>query len=192
MRSGRGFEALFSVAFATSRNAMATIDQDRRFVAMNDAGLAALGRDRDQVVGRQIDEVVDATDRDAVSRAWRQLAAQGRWTGETRALPYDGAFGPVRYAAALMETERGRIALVVAEGQAAQRDGERDEPLLRLSARERQIVRMLADGKTGAKVAGELHISPLTVQTHVRNAMSKVDAQTRPHLIAIALRGRLV
>jgi DNA-binding CsgD family transcriptional regulator len=61
-----------------------------------------------------------------------------------------------------------------------------------LSEREREIVRMLADGHTGAAIAEQLYISPLTVQTHVRNAMKKRGAQTRSHLIAMAVRDGLL
>jgi DNA-binding CsgD family transcriptional regulator len=61
-----------------------------------------------------------------------------------------------------------------------------------LSEREREIVRMLADGHTGAAIAAQLYISPLTVQTHVRNAMKKRGALTRTHLVAVAVRDGLL
>lgn len=56
-----------------------------------------------------------------------------------------------------------------------------------LSPRERQILDLLAQGQTGEEVAVRLSISPLTVRTHVRNAMGKLKAKTRVHAIAIAL-----
>jgi DNA-binding NarL/FixJ family response regulator len=57
-----------------------------------------------------------------------------------------------------------------------------------LSKREREIMDLLAQGMTGEDVAGHLVLSSETVKTHIRNAMSKLEANTRVHAIAIALR----
>ena len=56
-----------------------------------------------------------------------------------------------------------------------------------LSPREREILDLLAQGLTGAEVAKQLFISPETVRTHIRNAMTKLEAKTRVHAIALAL-----
>jgi DNA-binding NarL/FixJ family response regulator len=57
-----------------------------------------------------------------------------------------------------------------------------------LSNREREILDLLAQGLTGEAVAEQLFLSAETVKTHIRNAMSKLEAHTRVHAIAIALR----
>jgi DNA-binding NarL/FixJ family response regulator len=57
-----------------------------------------------------------------------------------------------------------------------------------LSAREREVLALLAQGLTGEAVAERLVLSSETVKTHVRNAMAKLEAHTRVHAIAIALR----
>jgi DNA-binding NarL/FixJ family response regulator len=56
-----------------------------------------------------------------------------------------------------------------------------------LSPREREILQLLAKGLSGEDAAQELHLSPETVRTHVRNAMSKLGASTRVHAVALAL-----
>jgi DNA-binding NarL/FixJ family response regulator len=56
-----------------------------------------------------------------------------------------------------------------------------------LSPREREVLDMLAKGLTGDDAAAELFLSPLTVRTHVRNAMRKLEAHTRVHAITLAL-----
>lgn len=56
-----------------------------------------------------------------------------------------------------------------------------------LSEREREVLDLLAKGLTGEDVAEQLFLSPLTVRTHVRNAMRKLKAHTRVHAITIAL-----
>ena len=62
------------------------------------------------------------------------------------------------------------------------------ERLPALSTREREILDLLAQGLTGEAVAEQLFLSAETVKTHIRNAMSKLEAHTRVHAIAIALR----
>jgi DNA-binding NarL/FixJ family response regulator len=57
-----------------------------------------------------------------------------------------------------------------------------------LSAREREILRHLADGETNDEIAKSLAISSDTVRTYIRRAMQKLDAHTRTHAVAIALR----
>lgn len=56
-----------------------------------------------------------------------------------------------------------------------------------LSDREREVLDLLSKGMTGEDAAAQLFLSPLTVRTHVRNAMRKLHAQTRVHAITIAL-----
>jgi DNA-binding NarL/FixJ family response regulator len=48
-----------------------------------------------------------------------------------------------------------------------------------LSEREREVVRLVAEARTGPEIADELHIAHDTVRTHVRNAMTKLGARSR-------------
>jgi DNA-binding NarL/FixJ family response regulator len=57
-----------------------------------------------------------------------------------------------------------------------------------LSRREREILGLLSDGFSTDEVAEKLSLSAHTVRTHVKNAMRKLDASTRAHAVAIALR----
>jgi DNA-binding CsgD family transcriptional regulator len=56
-----------------------------------------------------------------------------------------------------------------------------------LSAREREILGRLAAGETGERIATALVVSPETVRTHIRNAMTKLGASSRTHAVALAL-----
>jgi DNA-binding NarL/FixJ family response regulator len=62
------------------------------------------------------------------------------------------------------------------------------ERLPTLSNREREVLDLLAQGLTGEAVAERLVLSSETIKTHIRNAMTKLEASTRVHAIAIALR----
>lgn len=66
------------------------------------------------------------------------------------------------------------------------------ERLPALTKREREILRLLADGMRNEQVASVLRISPLTVRTHVKNAMIKLEADTRTEAVASALRQSLI
>jgi DNA-binding NarL/FixJ family response regulator len=56
-----------------------------------------------------------------------------------------------------------------------------------LSPREREILGLLSQGLSGEEAAIQLFLSPETVRTHVRNAMTKLGAATRAHAVALAL-----
>lgn len=64
--------------------------------------------------------------------------------------------------------------------------------LPRITQRERDVLRLLADGKSNEEIGKELFISPETVRTHVRKAMAKLEADTRTQAVAKALRQRLI
>lgn len=57
-----------------------------------------------------------------------------------------------------------------------------------LSKREGEVMELLSQGLTGEEMAQLLVLSIQTVKTHVRNAMVKLQASTRVHAIAIAIR----
>jgi DNA-binding NarL/FixJ family response regulator len=61
-----------------------------------------------------------------------------------------------------------------------------------LTAREREILQLLADGKSNADVAAKLFISQETVKSHVRHILAKLEADTRTHAVAIALRESII
>ena len=61
-----------------------------------------------------------------------------------------------------------------------------------LTAREREILQLLVDGMSNSDVAGKLFISQETVKSHVRHILTKLEADTRTHAVAIALRDAII
>jgi len=61
-----------------------------------------------------------------------------------------------------------------------------------LTQREREVLRLLADGNNNEAVGKKLFIAPDTVRTHVRKAMRKLEADTRTQAVAKALRQSLI
>ena len=66
------------------------------------------------------------------------------------------------------------------------------ERLPGVTKREREVLRLLADGMRNEGVASMLSISALTVRSHVKKAMEKLEADTRTQAVANALRQSLI
>lgn len=67
-----------------------------------------------------------------------------------------------------------------------------EEPYDRLSNREREILKLIADGYTSRQIADMLFISLKTVNGHRTNLMDKLDIHNRTELIKYAMRKGLV
>jgi DNA-binding NarL/FixJ family response regulator len=70
--------------------------------------------------------------------------------------------------------------------------GVADTTLDVLTDREREMVALVASGLSNEDIAVRLHLSPLTVKTHVNRAMSKLGVRDRAQLVVVAYRTRLV
>ncbi|QLH20411.1 response regulator transcription factor [Streptomyces sp. Rer75] len=65
------------------------------------------------------------------------------------------------------------------------------EHLAALTAREREVMALVADGKSNAEIAEDLFVSPLTVRTHVQRAKMKLGARDRAQLVVFAYQSGL-
>jgi two-component system, NarL family, nitrate/nitrite response regulator NarL len=61
-----------------------------------------------------------------------------------------------------------------------------------LTRRERDVLRLLAAGLRNDEIGTKLFISPFTVRNHVEQVMSKLEANSRTHAVATALRLSLI
>lgn len=61
-----------------------------------------------------------------------------------------------------------------------------------LSERERQILRLIAQGRTVPEMATELFLAPTTVKTHIRRLYEKLGVSDRGAAVAVAMRGHLL
>jgi DNA-binding NarL/FixJ family response regulator len=77
-------------------------------------------------------------------------------------------------------------------GATAGEVAEVDEELDRLSAREREVMRLIARGYQYKEVAKELFISVKTVETHVSSVLRKLQLSSRHELTAWALERRIL
>lgn len=61
-----------------------------------------------------------------------------------------------------------------------------------LSEREREVLRLLAEGGSYAEIGASLFLSPDTVRAHAQRAMMKLGARTRTQAVAVALREAMI
>ena len=67
-----------------------------------------------------------------------------------------------------------------------------NSPSAELTARETEVLRMLAAGSNTSDVANRLCISEATVRNHVRNILSKLDVHSRLEAVCLAIHRRLL
>jgi DNA-binding NarL/FixJ family response regulator len=61
-----------------------------------------------------------------------------------------------------------------------------------LTAREQQVLKLVAEGMSNSEIADQLVLSRATVKTHVANILEKLDARDRVQAAAIAYKSRLM
>jgi DNA-binding NarL/FixJ family response regulator len=79
-------------------------------------------------------------------------------------------------------------ALAQIERLDARLDGTTDGPPAGLTAREVEVLRLVAAGLSNAEIAARLFLSPNTVKAHVANIFGKIGAQNRASATEFALR----
>ena len=77
-------------------------------------------------------------------------------------------------------------AVTARAGEAA--GGQAADPMAALSARERQIMRMVVTGMSSAAIGHELHLSPKTVDTYRSRLMGKLGVHDVANLVRVAVR----
>ena len=70
--------------------------------------------------------------------------------------------------------------------------GRADDAPATLTEREREVLALLAEGRTNRQIAGQLYISEKTVSVHVSNILAKLGVGRRTEAAAIARRDGLL
>ena len=73
-----------------------------------------------------------------------------------------------------------------------EQDGGELGPLERLTPRQREVLQMIAEGKTTKEIASTLEISVKTVEAHRLQLMARLDIHSVPGLVRYAVRNGLV
>jgi DNA-binding NarL/FixJ family response regulator len=70
--------------------------------------------------------------------------------------------------------------------------GRLDGALAAITAREREVLALIASGLANAEIADRLSISPATAKTHVGHLLAKLNARDRVHLVILAYQAGIV
>ena len=157
--------------------AVVVADDERRFVHANTAACALLGIERDELIGMRVEEITGPPTEE-IEANWGGLHDGGVLVGT---FPLRGPVGvrQIPYIAVADVTPGRHLAILIpARGAGSWQP---------LSQREREVVALVAGGATGREVGEELSVTAATVETHIRNAMRRLGARNRSHLVTLAI-----
>lgn len=170
--------------FHRSRTPLLLIDERRRYTNVNDAACECFGMSRDALLRLRSGDRTPADLQRRVEELRPRVQADDPITVPWAFLHGDGTRREVLLHVHPKAID-GKDLLILLSAPP-------EVPAGGLTPREREITALLADGCDGREIAERLVLSPETVRTHIRNAMERTNARTRAHLIAIALRERLI
>ena len=190
---------------AGSSQALLVVDED---AVCREASLGAcrlLGLARSEVVGRSVEDLLESESRDRFDHVWQAFRASG---GHAEPFALDAPsttleVGVTVTADVLPDRHLIRLNPVARPADAGFDDMDAGEAAAAAriadgpgprgpTAREREVLALLAGGATDGQIATMLELSPATVQTHVRNAKAKLGAKTRAQAVALAIQRSLI
>ncbi len=187
---------------ALAPQAVLVVDDRRRCAEANESACELVGLTRDQIVGRRLDSLLLPGMGKRLSHVWDAFAETGGHAGPFKL--GSGTEIQISLTPNLMPDRHLLVLSPIAAGVVAPPAGGLAEPSAaaatappapggrRPSARELQVLTLLADGATDPQIAKQLGLSPATVQTHVRNAKAKLGARTRAQAVALVLERGLI
>jgi DNA-binding CsgD family transcriptional regulator len=141
-------------------------------------------------------KIVSETKKPLRMERWLDLPGQERRYAEVRAYPVFDGQGLVKHVFELLipldqkkkdeeqrlryvESLEGALRRVNAAGLAGSEESKTDEVPARLTPREKEVLRLMAQGFSNKEIASILNISFDTAKTHVRNIFSKLNVTDR-------------
>lgn len=114
-----------------------------------------------------------------------QAGADGFLTKETDRRTIGDAIVSVARGGTILTPEAQAALTLEVRGRTAD-----DTPAL--SPREREVLKMMAEGASGPEIAASLQIGTATVKTHTQNIYGKLGVSERAAAVAIAMRRRII
>ena len=167
---------------------MVIADDERRYVAANGAACLLLRLPEENVLKLRIEDLVSPLHRSSVPGLWDSFLSDGTQKGTIELAMPDGALVAVEYSSRA-HVEPGRHLAIWMYPPGRFEDPEPEQPPKRglLTAREREILAMVAMGMGSSWIAATLGVAPSTVDNHMRNCLQKLGARNRAHAIVLGL-----
>ncbi len=196
-RFGAQAVAHLRAAFEGSRHPMLIVDDERRLVAGNRAVCSVLGLAREDVCWLTMERFTPPDEHRRLQEQWAAFLARGAAEGCYQLKVTDQEVVRLEFGATanVLASRHLLVFLPPADASVNPADsGETWTPVaestngqIELTAREREIMTLVAAGVRSSEIAERLFLSPETVKSHVQNAMGKLGSHTRAHAVAKAL-----
>jgi PAS domain S-box-containing protein len=190
-RAGPGDEghaAVLLAALDAGPAGFLVADRGARIVAANVTACDLLGYSRSELLGRRVTDI--ALEPAAAEEMFAEMVRDESQRGIVPLTHRDGSTILVRYVAKAVEGGRLFAAVILPRRVTAAAGRVRERA--KLSTREFEILALLSEGLENDQIARALHLAPDTVKAHVSRVLQKLDARSRTHAVALALRRGLV
>jgi DNA-binding CsgD family transcriptional regulator len=177
---------------------MLITDDQRRWVTANGPARELLGLSPLDLPWRTMDELTTAAGRRQLEEQWQAFLTNGAAEGWYELAVADRGTVFVEFSAIAHVLPSRHLTVFIETGS----DHEPSERAAKdaiwaavpagggratLTAREREVITLIAGGAQSGEIGSSLFLSPETVNSHAHNAMVKLGARTRAHAVAIAM-----
>jgi len=166
-------------------------DVDGRFLRVNAAAERASGRSNAEFLGRHFTDPLPPEARRNVAEQFRRAVERGEPTDfETVFVDGSGHLRGVRAQHLPLRSGGAIVGVLILAFDARNpwpgRIG--PEPQPRLTPRQREVLELIASGRSTSEIAEQLTLSTETVRNHLRSLFRELRVHTRPEAIAAARR----
>ncbi|HEY2656862.1 MAG TPA: LuxR C-terminal-related transcriptional regulator [Solirubrobacteraceae bacterium] len=166
---------------------MVIADDHRRYVAANAAACLLLRLPEEDVLRLTVDDLTPPEHRAQVGPLWDAFIRDGTQEGKYELVMPDGARVRIEYSATANVEPGQHLSILMFPPGRIDRDVPRRSKSV-LTSREREVLAMVAMGRSSSLIAAALGVATSTVESHVRHCLDKLGARNRAHAIALGLR----
>jgi DNA-binding NarL/FixJ family response regulator len=196
-RDARGNPAALARLIEDSSIPMILVDGDRRYTDANPPARLLFRKSLAELQQLRIENLTPPEALPMLDSAWDRLVTRGSVSGPYPVQFEDGSrLDVVYWALAYATRDRHLILFLPAdwpedEVGASRHDDESGDGT-HLTPREREVLRLAAQGRSAPQIAGDLVIGESTVKTHLANVYAKLGVPDRAAAVATAIRRGLI
>jgi DNA-binding CsgD family transcriptional regulator len=179
----------------TCFDALLVVDDTQRVRRANGATAELFAAPVDAILGRPISDFTPPDLQPRRDKLWAELMRRGTVAGPYELLCGDGSRSLIEFRATrdFAPGEHLLLAREITAGLAARAKArDPDAARGRLTAREREILQLAADGGTSQAIAAILVVSVGTVKTHFEHIYAKLGVRDRASAVAVGIRRGLI